>query len=885
MRSVAAIPAIGLLAGCAVGLVVSGLPPLWLAAVLGASIPLGMLLAQRAAGLALAAMVGSGFCAGGVLLASHAWHEAWRPTLRRAFDDLATRERDVAQHGGRLPFEGERASVELTAMLRRDATPTAFGGVLLDLEVTRIAGLEVTPQPALRRRHAVQGGVLLTVVGVLGLERIDQWRAGRTIRAPALLRRPSRYLNPGVPDQELSLARRGATLVGSVKSGALVEVLSRGTTLAETAAEGRALVRRAIAFGVGRWSMRSAAIVAAILIGDRTGLGADVERRLQDAGTYHVIAISGGNIAILAMLALGVFRLAGRLGRAAMLTVALALTAYAYLVGGGPSVNRATLMAVVYFLGRALDLRGAPVNTLAVAAALLAAANPLAVADPGFLLTFGATLAILIAVPELRVPRAPRAVTSLASLFAASLAAEVALVPIGATFFSRVTMAGLVLNFAAIPLMAVAQLAGIAVTATSLISPALAEWAGWIAHLGAEGLVRSADLVDLVPALAWRVARPHPGLVVVYYTAVATAWVLWRQPRATGSRENGIARSVRKASALLAAGTLFCIAAEPARLLPMRGDGRLQVTFVDVGQGDAALIRFPGGQSVLIDAGGAGGASSFDVGDRVVAPVLRHMGVRRLQTVAVTHGDLDHLGGASALVREFRPFDVWEGVPVPPFEPLQALRREAQQSGSRWVSVQRNDEILIDGVRVVVRHPTPPDWERQDVRNDDSIVVEILWKDVSIVMTGDISREVERDIVSLFSPSPLRVMKVPHHGSLTSSSEAFVRALAPRVAVVSDGRGNPFGHPAADVLERYARVGAEIFRTDRDGAVVVDTDGTSLHVRAFTGRQAYLSKGLGRQKPENTKGYEGQLGQGGHENTKTRNATNEEAQNAVVAAH
>lgn len=838
VRSIAAIPAAGLLAGCAAGLVLSDLPPLWLGLVLGASIPLGLLMAQRGTAWALAAMVGSGFCAGGALLASRAWHEAWHPTLRGAFADLAARERAVGRQPGRPPPEDERASVEVTGVLRRDGAVTPSGGVSLDVEVTRIAGLEPSERPALRSGHAVQGGILLTVVGVLGVERIDQWRAGRTIRAPALLRRPSRYLNPGVPDQERSLARRGVTLVGSVKSAALVEVLSRGSTLAETAAHGRSFVRRAVASGVGRWSARSAAIVTAILIGDRTGLGDEVERRLQDAGTYHVIAISGGNIAILAMLALGAFRLAGWMGRAAMLTVVLALTAYAYLVGGGPSVNRATLMAVMYFLGRALDLRGSPLNTLAVAAALLAAANPLAVADPGFLLTFGATLAILIAVPEVR---APRVVASLVALFAASLAAELALVPIGATFFSRVTMAGLVLNFAAIPLMGVAQLAGLAVVAASLVFPALAGWAGWIAHLGAEGLVRSADLVDLVPALAWRVARPHPGLVAVYYTALAMAWALWRLRRASGSREGEIARWARRASALLSAGALFWIAAEPARLLPERGKGRLQVTFVDVGQGDAALIRFPGGQSVMIDAGGLGGAS-FDIGDRVVAPVLRHLGVRRLQTVAVTHGDLDHLGGASALVREFRPFDVWEGVPVPPLEPLQALRREAQRRGSRWTNVQRHDEISIDGVRVVVRHPTPPDWERQDVRNDDSIVVELLWKDVSIVLTGDIGREVEREIAPHFPTVPLRVVKVPHHGSLSSSSEAFVRALASRVAVVSAGRGNTFGHPATEVLERYARAGAEIFRTDRDGAVVVDTDGSSLRVRTFTGRQAYVAR-------------------------------------------
>ena len=145
------------------------------------------------------------------------------------------------------------------------------------------------------------------------------------------------------------------------------------------------------------------------MIGDRSGLDDEVERRLQEAGTYHVIAISGGNIAILAGLTLVVFRLAGLLGRGAMLSAIGGLMAYGYLVGGGASVDRATMMAVVYFAGRALDLRGPPINALVLVAGLLLVSDPLAVVDPAFLLTFGATAAILIVSAEVGTPRLPRA--------------------------------------------------------------------------------------------------------------------------------------------------------------------------------------------------------------------------------------------------------------------------------------------------------------------------------------------------------------------------------------------------------------------------------------------------------------------------------------------
>lgn len=684
----------------------------------------------------------------------------------------------------------------------------------------------------------------MTVVGALATERIDEWRAGRRVRLPVMLRRPSRYLDPGVPDHERALARRATTLVGTTKSGALVEVLARGSWIDEPLASLRAFSRRAIGAAVGRWSPRSAAIVTAIVIGDRAGLDDDVQRRLQEAGTYHVIAISGGNIAILAGLLLGAFRTAGWLGRGAMLSAIALLTAYAMLVGGGASVDRATLMAVVYFIGRAFDHRSPPLNPLALVAGLLVALDPLSVADPAFILTCGATLAILLVVPSVTardaesttrsagsaVPAMSTFTRPLRAMFAASVAAEAMLFPVGAMVFSRVTFAGLGLNFVAIPLMGVAQIAGMAVVPLAAIWAPLASIAGWIAHAGAAGLVASAELVRFAPVLAYRVAPPAAVAVAIYYLA-GVVWITTRGHR-----------MIRRASAAVAAVSALWILVEPRRLIAARGDGRLHVTFIDVGQGDAALVRFPRGSTWLVDAGGLSSASAFDIGDRVVASVLRDAGVARLDGVALTHGDPDHIGGAAAIVREFRPREVWEGIPVPRLEPMNALRAEAQAGGATWTIMYRGARRAIDGVEVVARHPAVEDWERQKVRNDDSIVIELRWGDVSVLLTGDIGRAAEHEIAPLIPPARLRILKVPHHGSLTSSSTEFLAAVRPQVAVVSVGRSNHFGHPAPEVLDRYRAIGSAIFRTDQDGAVTVDTDGHTLDVHSFLGRQLWLSE-------------------------------------------
>jgi competence protein ComEC len=840
VRAAAAIPASAIAAGAAIAIGLSDLPAAaWLLVLAGG---LGLLFAswrsERSTAVALSIWLSFLTCSGALTAA--ALERAGHPSLRDAFDAAEQFERNRANEAGR-PLPAEPAILaQITGVLAADVSEASQSASLL-------VDVRLFEHESIAGGHPAAGGVIVAIGGELvGRDPgIADWRAGRTLRLPVQLRRPSRYLNPGAEDADRALALRGHTLVGSVKSAALVEVVARGTTLSEIAADLRAFVRRALISHVGRWSPRSSAIIRAIVIGDRTALDDAVERRLQEAGTYHVLAISGGNIAVLSGLILVAFRLAGILGRSAMVAAIVVLTAYAYLVGGGRSVERATAMAVLYFAARAIDQRGTPAAVLASTSGLLLAIRPLAIVDPGFLLTVGATIGILAAGDITRVfgRRLTRRWSRLAaSMLMASIAAEAMLLPIGALYFSRIALAGLVLNFAAIPLMTVAQIAGLTVVPVAVVLPQAASVIGWVAHAAAEGLVRSSELVMWVPVLTWRVAPPGYWVIALYYAGILAAWTL----RGASGR-----RSWRNAGLAAVLVSLVWIAAEPWRLATAAGDGRLHVTFIDVGQGDATLIRLPGGDTLLVDAGGLPSSTSFDIGDRVVAPILRQSGVKRLGSLILSHGDRDHIGGAISVLDEFSPRDVWEGVPVPRSLELQMLRASASALGARWITVQAGDEVRFGDLRSVVRHPRPPDWERQDVRNDDSIVLEMMWQQVSIVLAGDVGRLVEREIAPATPPSPLRVLKVPHHGSLTSSSPDFIGALAPRIAVISVGRANPFGHPAPAVIERYRRAGAAIFRTDLDGAVTVSTDGQVVDVATALGRRArYRSRAGGVARVE-----------------------------------
>jgi len=288
----------------------------------------------------------------------------------------------------------------------------------------------------------------------------------------------------------------------------------------------------------------------------------------------------------------------------------------------------------------------------------------------------------------------------------------------------------------------------------------------------------------------------------------------------------------RFAATFVVIGSGLWILVRPATLARPR-DGMLQVTCLDVGQGDSAVVRFPDGRTLLVDAGGLRGTSSFDIGGRVVSPALWALKVRRLDVLAITHPDPDHAGGSASVFRDFSPREVWEGIPVGANEHLQILRREATAHAVPWRSLHAGDSFSFGAAALRVLHPPAPDWERQRVRNDDSLVLELRLGRVSILLPGDVGAEVERGLALRLQPSGLSVLKVPHHGSATSSSAALLAAVRPAVAILSAGRGGWLG---GGVLERYRAAGAEMFRTDQDGAVTVETDGNRVEVTTFSGR-------------------------------------------------
>jgi competence protein ComEC len=266
--------------------------------------------------------------------------------------------------------------------------------------------------------------------------------------------------------------------------------------------------------------------------------------------------------------------------------------------------------------------------------------------------------------------------------------------------------------------------------------------------------------------------------------------------------------------------------------------GNAEVTVLDVGQGDSIFVSFPDGETMLVDGGGLAGSewikgmrSAPDVGEEVVSPYLWSRGIKRLDVVALTHAHEDHLGGLASVIGNFPVRELWIGRDenTPEFANLLA---EASGRGVRIVHKVEGDELAWGSVDGKVLWPPVEDPVRE-ASNDDSLVMRIEDGATSFLLTGDIEQAEERKIVSEGGQLASTFLKVPHHGSKTSSTPPFLAAVQPRIAVVSVGEGNAYGHPSKSVVERYAEDGVRLLRTDRDGAVTISTDGAAISVQSF----------------------------------------------------
>ena len=558
---------------------------------------------------------------------------------------------------------------------------------------------------------------------------------------------------------------------------------------------------------------REGAVLEALLLGERGRMDDGTTESLQKSGLFHLIAISGAHIAIISLLLYSLLRLLRLPRRSADISLIVLLCFYALLVEGRASVFRAVIMTIVYLGGRLLWKKTNLLNTISFSAFLLLLINPFSLFDIGFQLTFAATLAIILFYPRI-VKFLPPFPGRIHELLALSLAAQLGVLPLIASSFHRVTFSSLLLNIPAIPLVGVIMAGGFLFLGLSLVSAALAQIAAQALTLLIQAFLWIAGLLNPVPALSYRLPGPHLITIIGYFLFLL---FLLARPRFKGQRP---------AAAGLFAVFLAILVTYP---FPAASSPSLKVTFLDVGQGDSMLVEFPGRKKMLVDGGGTPDGN-FDIGEQVVSPFLWKKGIKKIDFLVLTHGHPDHMNGLVSVAANFKVGEFWEA-----FSPLESgayHKLKANLKASDMVRrVFDGYSRRESGVAIEAVHPESAGQISREVSNDDSLVLRLTSDGVSFLLAADVETKAEAEIIGRGRDLRSQVLKCPHHGSRSSSSQPFLEQVRPQVVVVTTGRGNLYGLPHQDILERYRTAGARVLRTDEAGAVEITAAGPELRIR------------------------------------------------------
>ena len=744
----------------------------------------------------------------------------------------------------------------------------------------RVANVEVVTD-AVDRQELADGGVRLTIRWPQPSQRrlhLQAVACGERIRAVVRLLPPEEYRDPGVWSRRDYLIDQGITATASVGIDSVERLGAEGAPSwgCRIAAWRQALVVRLLELPASmrslpaplRLSSDDAVMLTAMATGDRTFLTHSLREGFERTGSFHMLVVSGFHLAIVAGCVFWIARRIRLPNVAATCTTIAASFAYALFTGFATPVQRSLWMVTVYLLGRLFYRERSPLNAIGFAALCLLATNPRSLFDSSFQMTLLAVIVIAgIAAPlqertvhpfltaardlntiaidvklepriaQFRIvlrmvahrlqraaskgiawrifPWAVRFCLRCIELLVVSCVVELAMTLPMAAYFHRVTLFALPVNIFILPLLAVLMPAALLALALLVVWPAAAvipaAVVAFFLHLGV-GLVRlfgSLALGDL------RIPGPQFLGIAVFCVLLAVAIAL--------ARGEAWRRRTAWASLVLAA-----FAAVAPRTIDHPRDALL-VEAIDVGQGDSILLMTPDGKTLLIDGGGFGGGprqapQEFDIGEEVVSPALWARGVRHLDAVVLTHAHADHMGGLPSVLRNFHPRELWVGN-NPPVKAYAALLNEAHQIGIGVRTLRAGDAFALGDIDIRTLAPFPNYHPGAEPANDDSLVLRVAYRTSSVLLEGDAEEPIEK---AMLAEPDLQstLLKVGHHGSITSTRPEFLAKVAPRLAVISCGLHNRYGHPRKEVLSELQAAKVRAYSTDIQGAQCFALNGT-----------------------------------------------------------
>jgi len=807
-------------------------------------------------------------------------HPAPAPALASLSDGLLRTVEGTAVDAGTVRTETEQ-SLNDDAPAAQDPAPELKQRI--DLRVSSLETVTDTEDA----QTPVSGGVRLIVrwpEGTATQNEAAAFQCGERVRANVRLLPPETYHDPGAWSREDFLVGQGVTSTGGVAIDSIESLGltgSAGTLLAcrlsglQHATTSRLLALPAAMHRLPaplRLTENDAIMLSAMVAGDRTYLTHSLRVGFERTGSFHMLVVSGFHLAILAGCVFWVARRM-RLPRvpATFLTIFISF-AYALFTGFATPVQRSLWTVTLYLLGRLVYRERSAMNVIGFASLCLLAASPRSLFDSSLQMTLLAVVAIAgVAVPLLRgtvhpylnatrdlrltavdakleprlaqfrdflrmiatqfqeivhyrrawdiFPWTVRFLLRLIELLTVSLVVELAMALPMAIYFHRITLFALPVNLFILPLLAVLMPAALLTLVLLFIWPLLAVVPATIVALV---LHFGVGLVHMFGSLAYgdlRISGPLLWQSVAFCALLAAAIVL-----AHWSVAGGRHWQRRLAWVALVLAAVAAVAPRPIE----RPRNALLVEAIDVGQGDSLLLITPDGKTLLVDGGGFGGgprqaAQDFDIGEEVVSPALWARGIRHLDAVALSHAHSDHMGGLPAVLRNFHPDELWVGN-NPRFGAYNALLDDAAALHVRVRSFRAGDAFTFGSTKVSVFAPFSGYEPGAEPANNDSLVLHVAYGATSAMLEGDAEAAVEE---AMLGEAGLQstLLKVGHHGSLTSTGPAFLARVAPQWAVISCGLRNRYGHPRQEILEELQAADVRTFRTDIGGAECFLLDG------------------------------------------------------------
>lgn len=702
--------------------------------------------------------------------------------------------------------------------------------------------------------------------------------AGDRVRGWAAWRPPHNFQNPGSVDIAGLFAGRGIFLTGRAKSPRLLELIPGDcSNIAVRLSNSiRHRVRNSLEPLNREGQSRAAAILTSLVIGDYSQLDNSTREIFQNSGTYHVLVVSGLHVAWIAGVLIVSFRWMRFPERIRYFSAALAVLLYAAVIGFQPSITRCLWMFILYLIGRMLVRRSDPANLLFTAALLILCLEPNWLFEIGFQLSFVSVMAIaLTAAPaidkclkplleplksagladrlflqtgawqrmgrrlrahcELAIESLADAITpaaqepllrlmrllsgaamAIAGVFLVSLSVQVWLEPLVAFYFNRMSWISPLANLVIVPLSSFVLAVGIAASTVMNIpwlGSALLHAAAWASAL----LRYCAEQITLIPGAWQRCPTPSAFWVALGFLLLFPwAFFQWR-------------KFWIPCSYIMLLLAFLSFGWRPT-LIKREENPLLKITFLDVGEGDSAVISFPNGRHWAVDAGGLHDTSSaLDIGEAVVSRYLWDQWITKLDRAVLSHPDVDHAGGMPALMKNFRIFRFDYSQADDPI--LNDILEVARIRKIQPNEMHAGTEEKVGETRVRIFNP-PPNAQFSS-SNDNSILMKITYKRFSVLFAGDLGKMGEAQALQGPWDLTCSVLKTAHHGSKSATTNPFLDRSRPQWAILSAGRYNPFGHPSKETLARLIRHGAQPLLTSSLGAITVESNGDEYAIKSY----------------------------------------------------